>query len=65
MGHLKDIDESYTEHLRHAWEIGSVLYMSAIAQFVHSFIPFFHPPLGSDIESLIEFLESKRPEVRK
>jgi len=65
MGHLKDIGESYMEHLQHAWEIGSVLYIASIAQFVHSFIPAFHPPSGFDIETLIKFLESKRPEARK
>jgi len=64
MGHLKEINEGYFEHLRHAFEIGSVLLLSSFAQIIHSFIPDFAPPYGSDIRSLIKFLESKLPEER-
>ena len=60
MGHLKDINETYLEHFRHAFEIGSVLLLSSFSQLFHSIIPDFHPPYGSDVESLIRFLESKK-----
>ena len=60
MGHLEDINETYFEHLRHAFEIGSVLFLSSFAQLFHSFVPDFHPPYGSDVDSLIRFLESKK-----
>jgi hypothetical protein len=60
MGHLKDIDETYFEHFRHAFEIGSVLLLSSFAQIFHSIVPDFHPPFGSDVDSLIKFLESKK-----
>jgi len=65
MKHLRDIEEGYFEHFRHAFEIGSVLVLSSLAQFAHSLFPDFKPPYGSDVESLIIFLESKRPENRK
>lgn len=64
MGHLKEINEGYFEHFRHAFEIGSVLLLSSLAQILHSIIPDFAPPFGSDVKSLIKFLESKLPENR-
>jgi len=64
MGHLRDIDETYMEHFRHAIEIGAILLFSSVAQIVHAVCPNFAPPLGSDVESLIHFLESKRPSSR-
>jgi len=64
MGHLQEIDETYYEHFRHAWEIASVLLLSSFAQFIHSVVPNFTPPYGSDVNSLIEFLESKRSKNR-
>lgn len=64
MGHLKDIDETYYEHFRHAWEIASVLLLSSFAQFIHSVFPDFTPPFGSDVDSLISFLDSKRSKNR-
>ena len=65
MGHLKDVNETYLEHFRQAFEIGSVLFLASFGQFAHSLAPNFCPPLGSDVRSLIEFLESKLPENRK
>ena len=62
MGHLDEIEEGYWEHFRHAFEVGSVLMISSLAQIAHSVFPNFHPPFGSDIHSHIEFLESKRAE---
>ena len=64
MGHLQEINETYYEHFRHAWEIASVLLLSSLAQFIHSVVPDFTPPYGSDVDSLIEFLESKRSKNR-
>lgn len=65
MGHLKDINETYFEHFRHAFEIGSTLFFASFGQLVHSLVPNFCPPLGSDVKSMIKFLESKLPENRK
>lgn len=65
MGHLKDINEGYFEHFRHAFELGSVLFLSSFGQFLHAVVPDIHPPCGSDVSSLMEFLKSKLPENRE
>ena len=65
MGHLKDINESYLTHCRHALALSRRLFLSSIGQALHAFAPDIHPPLGSDARSLISFLESKLPENRK
>ena len=65
MGHLKDVNETYLTHCRHAMALSSRLFLSSIGQALHAFVPDAHPPLGSDVRSLISFLESKLPENRK
>jgi hypothetical protein len=65
MGHLEDIKESYFEHFRHAFNIGSVLILASLGQFLHSVLPNVSPPYGSDIDSLIGFLNSMKTENRK
>ncbi len=65
MGHLKDVNEGYFEHFRHAFELGSVLILASFGHFAHSIVPDLCPPFGSDVRSLIKFLESKLPENRK
>jgi hypothetical protein len=65
MGHLKDVNETYLTHCRHALALSSRLFLSSIGQALHAFAPDVHPPLGSDVRSLISFLESKLPENRK
>lgn len=65
MGHLRDVNETYFEHFKHAFEIGSVLLLASCAQIAHSVVPNFCPPCGTDVKSLIEYLESKLPENRK
>ena len=65
MGHLDDIGESYLTHCRHALVLSFRLFIAAIAQVLHAFLPDIRPPFGSDLESLISFLKSKLPENRK
>ena len=65
MGHLKDVNETYLTHCRHALALSSRLLMASACQAIHAFIPDVHPPLGSDVRSLISFLESKLPKNRK
>ena len=64
MGHLKDINETYLTHCRHALALSSRLLLASVCQALHAFVPDIHPPLGSDVRSLISFLESKLPENR-
>ena len=65
MGHLKDVNETYLTHCRHALTLSSRLFLSSMGQALHAFVPDVCPPLGSDVRSLISFLESKLPENRK
>jgi len=65
MGHLKDVNETYLTHCRHALALSSLLFLSSMGQALHAFVPDVRPPLGSDVRSLISFLESKLPENRK
>jgi len=59
MGHLKDVSETYLTHCRHALALSSRLFLSSIGQALHAFAPDVHPPLGSDVRSLISLSESK------
>jgi hypothetical protein len=65
MGHLKDVNETYLTHCRHALVLSSRLLVASLGQALHALVPDVHPPLGSDVRSLISFLESKLPENRK
>ena len=65
MGHLKDVNETYLPHCRHALALSSRLLVASVGQAIHAFVPDVNPPLGSDVGSLISFLESKLPENRK
>ncbi len=63
--HPSEVGESYWEHFKVASGLALKLAASAIAQILHAIFPFFSPPLDLDICSMIEYLEEKRPEVRK
>lgn len=65
MGHLEEVGETYFEHMRHAFDIASTLLLASMGQFLHSVLPNVRPPFGSDVESLIKFLESKKAGNRK
>lgn len=40
------------------------LLASSITQAAHALLPFINPPLGTDVCSLVDFLETKKPEFR-
>ena len=62
--HLREVGESYIAHGLTAFSLAIMLALSAVAQFVHAVLPFVRPPMGTDICSLLEYLEAKKPEVR-
>ena len=62
--HLNKVGETYFQHMLVAGLISLKLLVSSIAQAVHALLPFVDPPLGTDVCSLIEFLEAKKPEFR-
>jgi len=64
-GHLKEVGEGYWKHFKVAFLVAVRLQYSCWAQLVHAAIPFLKPPLGSDICSLINYLEERTPQNRK
>ena len=63
--HPSELGESYWGHLKVASGLSLKLAASASATILHALFPFFDPPMGLDVCSMIEYLEKKRPEVRK
>jgi len=63
--HPGSIGETYFEHCLVATKISLRLSMASLAQLAHAIFPFVSPPCGTDVCSMIEYLEGKRPEVRK
>jgi hypothetical protein len=62
--HLRDVDEGYFEHGKVATLLSCKLLVSSIDQLLHAVLPFVKPPFGTDVCSLVEHLESKKPENR-
>jgi len=65
VGHLKDIGESYVEHMYHASAIALHLIKCGFCQLIHAVLPDVKPPFKSDLNSVIDFLESKKAKNRK
>ena len=63
--HPSDIGETYFQHFLVALTISFTLTFASYMQLIHSIFPFIKPPLGSDVRSLIIFLEKRLPENRK
>jgi len=63
--HLNDVGEAYFEHMKQALTISLRLGLACIAQLIHAVFPFVSPPLGTDVKSLLSFLDSKLPSNRK
>jgi len=63
--HPSSIGETYMQHYVVAASLSLKLSMASLAQLVHAIFPFICPPCGLDVCSMIEYLESKKPEVRK
>ena len=63
--HPSEVGESYWEHFKVASGLSLRLAASAVTQILHAVFPFFRPPLGLDLCSMVEHLEDKRPEKRK
>jgi len=57
--HLKEVDETYFEHLTHASSFGGAMVVGGIACFLHALFPFAFVTTGSDaIKSLHDRLMS-------
>ena len=62
--HLNKVGETYFQHMLVAGLISLKLLASSITQAAHALLPFINPPLGTDVCSLVDFLETKKPEFR-
>ena len=62
--HLKEINESYFEHMKCALTISVKMQISAYAQLLHAVFPFIHPPLGGDVKSMKNFLNNIREDKK-
>jgi hypothetical protein len=62
--HPNSVGETYLQHYLVAVKLSLRLSMASLAQLVHAVLPFFDPPHGTDVCSMIEYLESKKPGVR-
>ena len=62
--HPNSVGETYLQHCLVAAKVSLKLSVASLAQLVHAIFPFFDPPYGTDVCSMIEYLESKKPGAR-
>ena len=63
--HLDEVNESYFKHALQALSISFRCQIAVYNQFLHAIFPFIAPMPGTEVCSLIKFLEKKLPENRK
>jgi len=63
--HLEEVGETYWQHFKVAASVSLRLYIASYTQFLHAIFPFIKPPLGTDVHSLIEYLDELTPEKRR
>jgi len=62
--HLNKVGETYFQHALVALLLSLKLAAAAVAQAAHALLPFVKPPFGTDVCSMIEYMERKKPEFR-
>ena len=62
--HLREVNESYFQHALVALSLSLRLAVSAVAQAAHALLTFVKPPFCTDVCSMIEYMERKKPEFR-
>jgi hypothetical protein len=63
--HLQEVNETYLSHLLNATKISIKLGIACPMQLLHGLFPFICPPMNSNVNSLIEYLNSMHPQERK
>jgi hypothetical protein len=63
--HPSEVGETYCEHLKVASGVSARLAACAVAQLIHAIFPFFKPPFGLDVCTISDYLQNKKPEMRK
>ena len=62
--HPNSIGETYVQHFFSATRISGRLGIACLSQITHAVFPFIHPPMSSDVKSLIKFLKEADPKSR-
>ena len=65
MKHLEEVGETYWQHLKVGLDTVGMLALATHCQLVHAFLPCIKPPFGTDLRTLIKYLEKRLPENRK
>jgi len=63
--HPESVGETYWEHFRAATRVSAKCFAASLFQMVHAVLPFVNPPLGTNVESMKDFLEEISPSNRK
>ena len=63
--HLDEVEESYFKHAIQAISVAIMCQTAVYTQLLHAVFPFIPPVLGTDVCSLINYLEKKLPENRR
>ena len=62
--HPKAVGETYAAHFKIAFKVAVRLFFASMCQVTHAILPFVKPPGGTDIDSLVKFLEERSPTAR-
>tara|TARA_B100000287_G_scaffold430219_1_gene485043 strand:+ start:1500 stop:1727 length:228 start_codon:yes stop_codon:yes gene_type:complete len=63
--HPNSLGETYIQHCLVAASLSLKLLAASLAQLVHAVFPFINPPCGTDVCSMAEYLEGKKPGARR
>ena len=63
--HPQEVSETYLSHFINAVKLSTRLGLACPMQLIHAIFPFICPPINSNIDSLIKYLNSMHPKERK
>ena len=61
--HPNAVGETYFTHFKVALCVAKRLLFASMYQAIHAVLPFINPPGGTDIDSLIKFIDPPPPDV--
>ena len=63
--HPQEVNETYLSHFKNSVKLSTRRGLACPMQLIHAIFPFICPPLNSNIDSLIEYLNKMHPDERK
>jgi len=63
--HPNAVGETYFTHFKVALCVAKRLLFASACQAIHAILPFINPPGGTDIDSLVKFLDCRSPAARR